>query len=47
MKKKRIAVALGHEALGITLPEQKQATAAAQAVRSIRTTWRQARLPTA
>lgn len=29
MKKKRIAVALGHEALGITLPEQKQATAAA------------------
>ena len=26
MKKKRIAIALGHEALGTTLPEQKEAT---------------------
>lgn len=29
MKKKRIAIALGHDALGTTLPEQKQATKAA------------------
>ena len=26
MKKKRIVIALGHEALGTTLPEQKKAT---------------------
>ena len=26
MKKKRIAIALGHDALGTTLPEQKEAT---------------------
>ena len=26
MKKKRIVIALGHEALGTTLPEQKEAT---------------------
>ena len=26
MKKKKIVIALGHEALGTTLPEQKEAT---------------------
>ena len=26
MKKKKIMIALGHEALGTTLPEQKEAT---------------------
>lgn len=30
MKKKKIVIALGHEALGTTLPEQKEATNALQ-----------------
>ena len=39
MKKKRIAIALGHDALGTTLPEQKEATRrAAKAIADLR--WR-------
>ena len=36
MKKKKIVIALGHEALGTTLPEQKEATKRTLFVRIIR-----------